>query len=133
MRRVLLDQGMPVRAASMLRALGWDAVHVREIGMHKSEDLEILAHALAERRVVETATRPGYLSNSSGGKLRAFIGEVGCSELERLTNIVWWDGNSTDQDASGGRVRLQGKQRDTPAAHLIPTPRCSLVMSPPFP
>ncbi len=54
MKRVLLDQGMPARTASMLRAFGWDAVHVREIGMHKSEDREILAHAVAEGRVVVT-------------------------------------------------------------------------------
>ncbi len=41
----------------MLRASGWDAVHVREIGMHQSEDREILAHAVANGRVVVTLDR----------------------------------------------------------------------------
>jgi len=45
MKRLLLDQGLPARAAGTLRDEGWDAVHVREIGMHEAEDTDILARA----------------------------------------------------------------------------------------
>ncbi len=42
MRRVLLDQGLPPRAAAFLRDEGWDVIHVREIGMNEAEDEPIL-------------------------------------------------------------------------------------------
>ena len=57
MRDLLLDQGLPARAAGALRDLGWDAVHVREIGMREADDAEILAHAANEERVVVTLDR----------------------------------------------------------------------------
>jgi predicted nuclease of predicted toxin-antitoxin system len=54
MRRILLDQGLPATAASMLRDRGWDALHVREIEMHADSDAEILNYAARESRVVIT-------------------------------------------------------------------------------
>ena len=57
MRRILLDQGLPASAAPILRDMGWDAVHVREIRMHADSDAEILTHAARESRVVITLDR----------------------------------------------------------------------------
>ena len=41
----------------ILRDDGWDAVHVREIGMHEAADMEILDYAAGESRVVITLDR----------------------------------------------------------------------------
>jgi len=41
MKRLLLDQGLPARAAEALRDQGWDVVHVREIGMHASANQNV--------------------------------------------------------------------------------------------
>lgn len=54
MSRILLDQGLSPRAAEILRASGWDAVHVSEIGMHKATDVEILSEARTAERICFT-------------------------------------------------------------------------------
>jgi predicted nuclease of predicted toxin-antitoxin system len=51
---ILLDQGLPLGAVIILRRDGWDAVHVRELGMATAEDHQILERALLERRVCIT-------------------------------------------------------------------------------
>jgi predicted nuclease of predicted toxin-antitoxin system len=52
--RWLLDQGLPLRAADLLRSAGEDAVHVSEIGMAKTADELILKHASEEDRILVT-------------------------------------------------------------------------------
>lgn len=52
--RWLLDQGLPLSAADLLRSVGEDAVHVGEIGMSRAADELILRHASMENRVVVT-------------------------------------------------------------------------------
>ena len=52
--RWLLDQGLPLRAADLLRSLGEDAIHVSEVGMAKTADELILQHASNEKRVIVT-------------------------------------------------------------------------------
>ncbi len=54
MIKLLFDQGMPAGAVKLMRERGWDVVHVREIGMHESEDRTIFAVAAAENRAVVT-------------------------------------------------------------------------------
>jgi predicted nuclease of predicted toxin-antitoxin system len=54
MMRVVLDQGLSPRAAALLRAEGWDAVHVMEIALDRAEDAEILAFAFRESRACIT-------------------------------------------------------------------------------
>src|SRR6266568_8748762 len=54
MVRVLLDEGLPLRAAEWLRKSGIDAVHVREVGLASAPDAQILAAAWNERRVCVT-------------------------------------------------------------------------------
>ena len=41
--RVLLDQGVPRRAAALLREAGIDALHVADLGMAAAPDSDILA------------------------------------------------------------------------------------------
>ena len=57
MRRVLLDQGLPARAAPLLRHQGWDAVHVRETGMSAAADTAILDYAAREGLTVASLHR----------------------------------------------------------------------------
>src|SRR5471030_415301 len=51
---LVLDQGVPRDAAALLRSLGYDCIHVSEIGMSKSTDEEILAFSLGRKAVVVT-------------------------------------------------------------------------------
>jgi len=45
MNRVLRGQGLAPRAAALLRAVGWHAVHVSEAGLARADDPAILAFA----------------------------------------------------------------------------------------
>lgn len=54
MTRVLLDQGLPRSVALRLREIGWDAVHVFDLGMSRSADRLILDHARMHARTVIT-------------------------------------------------------------------------------
>jgi predicted nuclease of predicted toxin-antitoxin system len=52
--RLLLDQGIPRDTAALLRAVGYECVHVGEIGMSKAEDREILSLASEQGATVVT-------------------------------------------------------------------------------
>lgn len=52
--KLLLDQGLPLSAAALLRDAGIDTIHVGEIGMSEAEDAEIIQRARVEKRVVAT-------------------------------------------------------------------------------
>ena len=52
--KLLLDQGTPRSAATILRRAGLDAVHTGEIGLAEAEDSEIIRRAALEDRVVVT-------------------------------------------------------------------------------
>ncbi len=54
MIRLLLDQGLPRSAASVLRERGADTLHVGERGMSAASDTAILAFAQADQRIVVT-------------------------------------------------------------------------------
>ncbi len=52
--KLLLDQGLPLSAAALLRNAGIDTIHVGEIGMSEAEDAEIIQRAREEERAVAT-------------------------------------------------------------------------------
>lgn len=52
--KLLLDQGLPLSAAALLRSAGIETVHVSEIRMSEAEDAEILQRAREEKYVVVT-------------------------------------------------------------------------------
>lgn len=54
MNRILLDQGLSPGTATLLRAEGWDAVHVTEVGLDQAEDSEILDFARQDGRTCVT-------------------------------------------------------------------------------
>lgn len=52
--KLLLDQGLPRSAASLLRSRGIDAVHTGEIGLSKADDMTLIHLAAQQERVVVT-------------------------------------------------------------------------------
>jgi predicted nuclease of predicted toxin-antitoxin system len=54
MIRILLDEGLPLRAAQRLRDLGIDALHAREAGLAAAEDTRLIEFARDEARVCFT-------------------------------------------------------------------------------
>lgn len=52
--KLLLDQGLPVSAANLLRALGHDAVHTSEVDLATAPDEEVLVFARRDSRCVVT-------------------------------------------------------------------------------
>lgn len=52
--KLLLDQGLPRSAASLLRDVGIDTVHTGEIGYATAEDTAIIEQARQEERVIVT-------------------------------------------------------------------------------
>ena len=51
---ILIDQGLPRSAASLLRDEGWDVLHTGDIGLSRSTDSQILEFARNEQRVIIT-------------------------------------------------------------------------------
>ncbi|MGB7718432.1 MAG: DUF5615 family PIN-like protein [Bryobacteraceae bacterium] len=51
---LVLDQGVPRDAAARLRGLGYECIHLGEIGMSKAADEEILAFSLEKNAIVVT-------------------------------------------------------------------------------
>lgn len=52
--KLLLDQGLPRSAATLLREAGIDTVHVGEIGYSTADDAAILERGRKEERIVVT-------------------------------------------------------------------------------
>ena len=52
--RLLLDQGVPRRAASLLREAGVDAMHTSEMGLASADDRDIIAWCRANAAVAVT-------------------------------------------------------------------------------
>lgn len=52
--KLLLDMGLSRSTAEFLRAEGYDAVHLRERGLQRSTDHQIVELALAEERLIVT-------------------------------------------------------------------------------
>jgi predicted nuclease of predicted toxin-antitoxin system len=52
--KLLLDQGLPRSAATLLSEAGIDTIHVAEIGLSAADDTDILQRARDDERVVVT-------------------------------------------------------------------------------
>ena len=70
MLAVLLDEGLPLRAAAWLRERGIDAVHTREVNLASASDGEILATAETTRRVCFTLDHDFHEFSRQSGRSR---------------------------------------------------------------
>jgi predicted nuclease of predicted toxin-antitoxin system len=115
--KLLLDQGLPRAAVAELATLGWDVVHVGEIGMAAATDKDILHRALAEQRAVVTLDADFHailaLENASAPSvIRVRLEGLRGADLAALIHRVVWvceadlvAGALVTVDDSGVRVR----------------------------
>ena len=52
--KLLLDQGLPIITATLLRNAAWDVVHTAEVSLHRAIDSEIIAIAKQQDRTIVT-------------------------------------------------------------------------------
>lgn len=52
--RFLVDMPLSVHTAAFLRQLGHDVVHLRDVGMNRAPDNEVVERARKEQRIVLT-------------------------------------------------------------------------------
>jgi len=84
--KFLIDNALPPRLAELLQGAGYDAIHVKALGMHAAKDEQILARALNEDRIVVSAdTDFGTLLAMQDARAPSFI-------LFRETNLMELDG-----------------------------------------
>jgi predicted nuclease of predicted toxin-antitoxin system len=68
--RLLLDQGLPRSAARLLGDVGWDVLHVGDLGMSRCSDAEILDYARREHRICVTLDADFHLQLAVSGASR---------------------------------------------------------------
>ena len=90
MSGVLLDQGLAPATASILRRHGFDAVHVSEIGMERSEDVEILERARNEQRVCVTLDHDfhAHLAHLGSGRPSVVLLRVQSLDAEGQAELI---------------------------------------------
>ena len=72
--KLLIDNALSLALADGLRAAGFDAVHVAELGLARADDVEVMSHASADGRVLISAdTDFGALLSASGACLPSVI------------------------------------------------------------
>jgi predicted nuclease of predicted toxin-antitoxin system len=97
--RFLIDNALSPRFARSLMAANLDAIHVRAINMHAATDEAILAHALADGRIVISedtdfgtllarsgATRPSIVLFRTSRKSTDFLCDLLLRNLASVTD-----------------------------------------------
>jgi len=92
--RLLLDQGLPRSAAEILRAAGWDVIHVGACGLATATDSRILDAARSEQRHVITLDADFHsllaISGATGPSVvRLRIEGLKGDDLARLIQRLW--------------------------------------------
>jgi predicted nuclease of predicted toxin-antitoxin system len=117
MKRVLLYQGLSPTAAELLRAAGWNAIHVSEEGLDRSPDRAILEFATRTGRCCITLDHDFHahlaLQRASGPSVVFVRVEgLGASQQAKLIEDVWSacerqleQGAAVSTD--GSRIRLR--------------------------
>jgi predicted nuclease of predicted toxin-antitoxin system len=121
MTRVLLDQGLPRSAAQLLRAEGWDVVHVSEAGMSRSPDTEILKIAHDDNRTLVTLDADFHALLAVQGLARPSVIRIrweglGAQQITRLLMDIW--PRVHDDIESGAMVTVDKK---SVRVHRLPT------------
>lgn len=117
MIKLLLDQGLPLSVAGLLRKHGWDVQHVSERGMSRAEDAAILLVARQESRVVVTLDADFHAllalagaSNPSVVRIRmqGLKAEHATTLLERVLDLACQELNQGAMvTVSDGKIRVK--------------------------
>lgn len=118
--KFLLDMGISPETGRYLKDLGHDAVHVADMAMERSSDLEILKKALGEKRIILTHDLDfGRLLASSGTKLPSVIifrlRNMQPENLNKVCNTVIR--RSADELGKGAILSVDDKKI---RSHLLP-------------
>ena len=115
--KLILDEGLPLRAASLLRDAGIEAVHVLEIGMGGAPDQAVLDKARLDGAVVVTLDADFHQILAATGAdrpsvIRVRTEGIGYRQLaELLSNVMKRRGVELGAGAAvsviGNRVRLR--------------------------
>ena len=115
--KLVLDEGLPLRAASLLRDAGIEAVHVLEIGMGGAPDQAVLDKARLDGAVVVTLDADFHQILAATGADRPSVVRVRTEGLgyrqlaELLSNVIKRRGVELGAGAAvsviGNRVRLR--------------------------
>jgi predicted nuclease of predicted toxin-antitoxin system len=115
--KLILDEGLPLRAASLMRDVGIEAVHVLEIGMGGAPDQALLDKARLDGAVVVTLDADFHQLLAATGADRPSVIRVRTEGLgdrhlaELLSNVMKRRGVELDAGAVvsviGNRVRLR--------------------------
>ncbi len=112
MNAILLDQGLAPVAAAILRKRGFDAIHVIEIGLDRSEDAEILATAAAQNRTCVTLDHDFHTHLALAGQGRPSVillrieGLAGSAQADLIESICR---NCANALIEGAAVSADGK------------------------
>lgn len=111
MIRILLDQGLSPIAAAHLRATGWDAIHVIEVGLDRAEDIEILRYAAREGRACVTLDHDFHahlaLAQLNGPSV-VLIRLDGLTSREQTELLLKVWKSCADEIAAGAAISIDG-------------------------
>lgn len=108
--RLLLDQGVPRRAAALLREAGVDAVHASDVGLSSADDRDILAWCGQSGAVAVTLDADFHAwialsGDTAPSAIRIRVqGLKGPAVAQLLLDIL---GTRTDELAAGALVTAQ--------------------------
>jgi predicted nuclease of predicted toxin-antitoxin system len=114
----LIDENLSPQLARHLRTtLGFDAVHVNEVGLNGASDATVLARAIAERRIILTSNgidfrklgrrapdHPGLavLLSSVGRSQQIELGQILAQAIDKqIVSGIRPDGRLFEIDAAG--------------------------------
>lgn len=91
---ILLDQGLPRSAVSVLRADGWDVVHTGDIGLHQATDKQLLEFARKDQRTIITLDSDFHtilaLTNADAPSvIRIRLEGLNGPDLAQLIKRIW--------------------------------------------
>jgi predicted nuclease of predicted toxin-antitoxin system len=117
--RLLLDQGLPRSASTLLTLAGWDVIRVSDIGMSRADDVDILQQARTEACIRVTLDADFHsllaISGESGSSVIRIRKEgVDATALAVLLQRIW----PGVEDALNGGAMVTVTGRSVPVLPL---------------
>tara|TARA_R110000787_G_scaffold20671_1_gene61546 strand:- start:1519 stop:1848 length:330 start_codon:yes stop_codon:yes gene_type:complete len=108
--RLIVDQQLPPVLADWLRGQGWQAVHVRDLGLASASDIAIWTEAQRDQAVVISRDDDFVgLAQRMGGARVVWVRLGNCTNATLLATIeVHWPGIAARLDAGEVLVELAG-------------------------